>query len=108
MKGRKSARGSVQSCPVQDPNVVRVQIETLCQERPQLTAGARVAEGLTKLHYAAPFVAEARALRLAVDGDKVRVVLGSHGWRLVAQGRYRPIDVPQSHCFHVYRLCHYS
>ena len=90
MKGRKSARGSVQSCPVQDPNVVGVQIETLCQERPQLTAGARVAERLTKLHYAAPFIAEARALRLAVAGDEVRVVLGSHGWRLVAQRRSRP------------------
>src|ERR1700756_2165823 len=84
MKGRKSARGLVQSCPVQDANVVRIQIETLCQQRAQLTVGARAAEGLTQLDYAAPLVATARALRFAVGGDKVGVVLRGHGRRLVA------------------------
>src|SRR5256885_5836080 len=61
MKGRKSARGSlVQSRPVQDADVLTVQIEALCQQRAQLTVGARVAEWLAPLDYAAPFAAARR------------------------------------------------
>src|SRR2546430_7285444 len=91
MKGRKSARGSsVQSRPVQDPDVLTVQVEALCQQRAQLTVGARVAERLAQLDYAAPFAAAGRALRLAAAGDEVRVVLGSHGHRLVAPRGTRP------------------
>src|SRR5262249_58788766 len=58
MKGRKSARGySVQSGPMQDADVVRIQVETLCQKRPQLAVGAGLAERLPQLHYTTPLVA---------------------------------------------------
>jgi len=43
MKGRKSARGeSVQSGPVQYLDVIRVQVETLCQQRAQLARPTHV------------------------------------------------------------------
>src|SRR5262249_42268211 len=86
MKGRKSARGySVQSGPMQDTDVVRVQVETLCQKHPQLAVGAGLGERLPQLHHATPFVAAgSSAMRLAaVVGHEVGVVLGSHAARLV-------------------------
>src|SRR5215469_4140965 len=93
MKGRKSARGySVQSGPMQDADVVRIQVETLCQENAQLAVGAGLGERLAQLHHTTPFVAAgASAARLAAAvGHEVRVVLGSHGARLVARGGCRP------------------
>src|SRR6266480_360000 len=80
MKGRKSARGySVQSRPVQDPDVLAVQVEALRQQSAQLTVGARVAQRLAQLDNATPFAAAGGALSPAAGGDEMGVVLGSHG-----------------------------
>ena len=84
MKGRKSARGycsaigSVQSGPVQDANVVRVQVEALRQKRSQLAVRARMRQWLPQLDHATPLIAGGVG-SLAGVGHEVRVVLGSHG-----------------------------
>src|SRR5580704_5890549 len=60
MKGRKSARGfgaSVQAGPVQDADVVAVQIEALRQQRAQLARAGVVLERMSELDDAAPLAA---------------------------------------------------
>ena len=90
MKGRKSARGySVQSGPMQDADVVRIQVKTLCEQRTQLTVRARLRQWLPQLHYTTPLVAGCMPC-LAGVGHEVRVVLGSHASRLVVRSRGRP------------------
>src|SRR5947207_7023963 len=106
MKGRKSARGSsVQSRPVQDPDVLTVQVEALCQQSAQLTVGARVAEWLAQLDYAAPFAAAGRALRLAPAGDEVGVVLGSHGSQVSSAARHSSVKCSTKPLISVKRDC---
>ena len=68
----------MQSCPMQDADILRIQVETLCQQRAQLTIGARVRKGLPQLDHTTPLVAGG-VVRRAVVGHEVRVVLGSHG-----------------------------
>ena len=66
---------------MQDADVIRIQIETLCQKRPQLAVGARLGQRLRQFHDSTPLVAAGSgAARLAVAvGHEVGVVLGSHG-----------------------------
>jgi len=73
----------VQSCPVQDADIVRIQIKTLCEERAQLAVGACMRQRLPQLHHTTPLTAGG-VTRLAGVGHEVRVVLGSHAKRLVA------------------------
>ena len=66
---------------MQDADVVRIQVETLGEQRAQFTVGARVRQGLPQLDYTAPLVA-GEVLRLAAVGHEVCVVLGSHGQKV--------------------------
>src|SRR3979409_274716 len=72
---------------MQDPDVLRVQVKTLCQQRAQLTVGARVAERLAQFDYAPPLAAARGALRPAAGRDEVGVVLGSHGLQVSSVAR---------------------
>ena len=79
----------MQSCPVQDADVVRIQIETLREQRAQLAIGARVRQGLPQLHHPTPLVASG-ITGLAGVGHEVRVVLGSHAEKVSEAAPARP------------------
>ena len=69
----------VQPGPVKNLDVIRVQVETLRQQRAQLPSTAEVFEWMSQLDHPAPFVRVGRALRPGPRRYEVGVILGGHG-----------------------------
>ncbi len=80
----------MQSGPVQNLDVVGIQIETLCQQGAQLARPAKVFQRVPQLHYAAPLIRSRSCLVRVGARDEVRVVLGGHGERLGLEGAKGP------------------
>src|SRR5215469_13336376 len=84
MKGRKSARGyryrlSVQTRPVHNLDLVRIQIEALREQTSQLARTASALQRMPQLHYPAPLVRGDRGRCPRSPRHEMRVVLRSHG-----------------------------
>lgn len=74
---------------MQDLDLVRIKIEALREQTPQLARTTTELQRLAQLHYTTPLTRARRCQRLRAIGEKVRVILGSHEGkrRFVAQRR---------------------
>lgn len=80
----------MQPGPVKYLDVIRVQVETLRQQRSQLLGSAYMFQRMPQFNYTAPFVGIGRCVSLGPCCYEVRVVLGSHDYRLFRVRRGRP------------------
>lgn len=79
VRGGSSAQGdSVKARPVQDADVLRVEIEIGGEQRAKLANLTPVAQRLAQLHHTTPFVGGRALLRGSATGQEVRVILRSH------------------------------
>jgi hypothetical protein len=69
----------MQSRPMQNLDLFRVEIEALREQTPQLARTSARLQRMPQLHYTAPLARRRRGQRLLLAGYEVRVVLGSHG-----------------------------
>lgn len=75
----------MQPRPMQNPNIIRIQIETLRQQRSQLARAGSLLQGVAQFDDTTPLARSGRTrLRFRVRRDEMCVVLGGHGANVLA------------------------
>jgi len=75
---------------MQNLDLLRVKIEALREQAPQLARTSAGLQRMPQLHYTAPLARRRRGQRLRLAGYEVRVVLGSHGGKRSFAAQRRP------------------
>jgi hypothetical protein len=87
---RRPNEASMKPRPMQNPNIVRIQIETLRQQRSQLARARGVSQRVPQFNDTTPFARLRTRFGARSCRDKMRVVLGGHGPQCIRRTFPRP------------------